>query len=112
MRGLCSHIQLERLNQTEAGLVAVQRIRIALCPLQNQYFSSAATHTRLTRWVMIGVSMAPMACPVNLGSLPNRCRREPAQGAVQLLAAAKAPAAPAAIWAGSLNTLPHPARQA
>jgi hypothetical protein len=53
---------------------------------------------------MISVSMAPMACPVNLESLPNRCRREPAQGADQLLAAA--------IWAGSLNTLPHPARQA
>jgi hypothetical protein len=37
-----------------------------------------------------------MARPVNLGSLPNRCRREPAQGADRLLAAAKAPAAPAA----------------
>jgi hypothetical protein len=66
------------------------------CPSQINIVRVAAMHNRCRLWVKIGVSMAPMACPVNLGSLPNRCRREPAQGADRLLAAAKAPAAPAA----------------
>jgi hypothetical protein len=55
VRGLCIRFSLrDSIKLNEAGLVAVQRIRIALCPLQNQYFSSAATHTRLSRWVRFG----------------------------------------------------------